>query len=203
VELLDGSTVRMGPESKLRIPSPFGAEVRGLQLDGTATFTVAPNQELRFIVLAGNTTIIAAGTSFTVRAYPDEGNVTARVKEGSVTVTVGDSTRTLSAGDALVVRRDSSMAVPVAQDLEQALGWVDGRVVVANQPLRDVIGVARRWFGMELYVPDTALLSRRVTLRADVGDGDGARRSIESSGNLQRIWVDSTMVLRDRGRRAR
>jgi ferric-dicitrate binding protein FerR (iron transport regulator) len=203
VELLDGSTVRMGPESKLRIPSPFGEEVRGLQLDGTATFTVAPNQELRFIVLAGNTTIVASGTSFTVRAYPDEGNVTARVSEGSVTVTVGDSTRTLSAGGALVVRSDSTMATPVAQDLEQALGWADGRVVVANQPLRDVIGVARRWFGMELYVPDTALLSRRVTLNADVGDGDGARRSIESSGNLQRIWVDSTMVLRDRGRRAR
>ena len=203
VELLDGSTVKMGPESRMRIPPSFGEEVRGLRLEGTATFTVAPNQERRFFVLAGNTTIAAAGTSFSVRAYPDETNITTRVREGSVTVTVGDSTRTLSAGDALVIRRDSTMAVPVAADLEAALGWADGTIVVANRPLREVIAVAKRWFGMEFYVPDTALLNRRVTLKADVGDGDSARRSIELSGNLQRIWVDSTMVLRDRGPRGR
>jgi ferric-dicitrate binding protein FerR (iron transport regulator) len=200
VTLAERSTARLGPDTKLVIPRGFGSSVRGLKLEGTATFTVAPDQKRRFTVRAGNASVVAAGTQFTVRAYPDEGDVTVHVRSGDVIVTLGDSVLRLAAGAAVVVTRDGAMKVRQPSEVEQATGWADGFVVVADRPLREVLAVARRWFALDLFVADTALLSRRVTLSAPVESQSAAIASIESSGQMVRVWQGGNMVLRARRR---
>jgi transmembrane sensor len=198
VTLGEGSTVVLGPDSKLRIPQKFGPTIRGLKLDGTATFTVAPGLALPFVVRAGNTTITATGTEFSVRAYPDEHDVLVRVREGGVNVTVGDSIRPLAKGAALLVSRDSTMRDATEAEVEQWLGWTDGTLVVNDRPLREVLAVAKRWYGLDLFVPDTALLSsRKASLRAKIDAPKDAIASIETSGGLRKGWEGSNMVLRD------
>ena len=198
VTLGEGTAVVLGPESKLRIPQKFGAAIRGLKLDGTATFKVAPGLERRFVVRAGIVTIAATGTEFTVRAYPDEGDVMVRVSEGDVTATVGDSVRPMAKGAVLVVARDSTMREPTADEIEQSIGWTDGTIVATDRPLREIIAIAKRWYGIELYVPDTALLTnRKASLRAKIDAPKDAIASIETSGGLKKGWEGVNMVLKD------
>ena len=71
--LRDGTKATMGSESVLRIPSEFATTQRTVLIEGTATFAVTPDtsaKALAFAVRAGNATVTAKGTNFTVRYYP-------------------------------------------------------------------------------------------------------------------------------------
>lgn len=199
VELGDGSTVRLGPESRLRLPE-FSDVVRGLSLEGTAAFTVAPGHERAFTVLAGDTRLDATATEFAVRAYPEESRLIVHVRSGSVTAMHGDSARTVSAGEALAIGRDGTPSVPAATEVAEAVGWVDSTIVRSNVPLREMLPVLKRWFGLEFAVQEERLLDRMVSLKAGIGAINDARLAIEQSGNLERVWVDSAQVLRERRR---
>jgi ferric-dicitrate binding protein FerR (iron transport regulator) len=198
VTLGDQTVVKLGPDSRLLVPKAFGETVRGVKLDGTGTFTVAPGGERKFTVRAGNVAIAATGTVFTVRGYPNESAIVIRVRDGEVTATAGDSTVAVAAGKSLVIATDGSMHEPTAAELEEATGWTDGTVIVADRPLREAIAAAKRWFALTLLVHDTALMSRKVTLRAPMGSARDAITSLESSGELVRVWEGDNMVLKAR-----
>lgn len=195
LNLGEGSTAILGPNSELRIPAKFGTSMRGLGLSGTATFTVAPQKE-PFLVRAGPATITATGTEFVVRAYPDERRVTVFVREGTVEVDAGDSSRTLTKGTGVIVHADSSFHQAAMTEFTETVGWPDGTIVVADRELRHVLAEFKRWYGVDLFVADTALLSRRVTLQAKADSWEDASAALERATNLKRGWQGSNMVLR-------
>jgi transmembrane sensor len=193
----DGSQVTLGADSRLVLPERFGTEMRAVKLEGAAAFTVAGAAEQPFHVRAGNAAITATGTKFDVRAYPAEPAVTVRVREGQVTVRAGDESQTLSAGSALVLAKDGSTRQPSAAELEEAVGWADGRLAFAGRPLREVLPEFKRWFGMNLTVSDSALLARRVTMNAGIDASGDAIAALESSAGLKFGYKGKDMILRD------
>jgi len=193
----DGSKVTLGADSRVVIPANFGGRIRAVKLEGAAAFTVAEAGESPFQVRAGNTAITAAGTVFDVRAYPAEPAVTVRVRDGQVTVRAGEESQMLMAGHALVVTKDGGTRAPSAEALEEAIGWVDGRLAFANRPLRDVLPELKRWYGINLGVSDPALLDRRVTMNAGIDSSGDAIAALESSAGLKFGYKGQNMILRD------
>jgi ferric-dicitrate binding protein FerR (iron transport regulator) len=198
----DGSSAQLGPNSELRVPAKFGTSMRGVALAGTAHFTVE-GAKPRFLVRAGPAILTAIGTEFTVRAYPDERRVTVMVREGTVQVDVaGGESRTLTEGTGIVIRADSTLQPAAMTELTESVGWPGGTLVIADRPLREVLAEFKRWYGVELYVADTALLSQRVTMQAKVDSWEDASAALERATNLERAWAGSNMVLRPAGRRS-
>ncbi|MDB4878649.1 MAG: FecR protein [Gemmatimonadetes bacterium] len=197
VSLDDGSRVRIAPETKLSIPSAYGPRLRAVKLEGTASFEVAPGTS-EFQVHARDAVVAAVGTAFTVRAYPGDGGVTVAVTEGSVEVRRGGTRQTVTAGSAVVL--GSGVAARSASDPERAEadGWRQGALTVAARPLRDVLPELRRWYGLTVLVPDTALLARPVSLRASLDSSRQAIRAIEASAGLEFGYVGQNMVFRER-----
>lgn len=196
VTLADGSTVRLTPESVLRIPKDFGDRMRAVKLLGDGAFQVAPGHSDAFRVYAGNAIVVATGTAFTVRAYRDDSAATVVVTEGSVEVHDGDAVRTLAAGNALTVQGTAMRpATPAERDAADA--WRTGRLIVDNRPLGDVLPMLRRWYAMTVTVPQTSLLSRPVTLNASLDSSREAISGIEKSTGLEMGYSDSTMVFRE------
>ena len=64
----------------------YNVNERQVHLTGEAYFEVATNPEKPFIVQAGNLSVRATGTAFNVKAYPEEGQVTATLVEGTIIV---------------------------------------------------------------------------------------------------------------------
>ncbi|HEV2644335.1 MAG TPA: FecR domain-containing protein [Candidatus Elarobacter sp.] len=197
VTLNDGSTVRLAPESKLVIPKEFGPDLRAVKLEGAAAFAVAPGVKNDFQVHAGNTVVVAKGTAFTVRAYPDDPTVTVVVSEGAVEVRHGGQSQQLAPGGALVVggTTPAHTASPAERDATDA--WRTGTFAVSNQPLGDVLPLLRRWYGLDIKVQHAPLLSRPVTVRASLDSSRQAIRGIEQSTGLEFGYVDTTMVFRE------
>jgi ferric-dicitrate binding protein FerR (iron transport regulator) len=77
------------------------------------------------------------------------------------------------------------------------MAWTDDSLVVVNQPLRAVLPVLTRWYGLDLKVPDGALLDRPVTFRAPLNSSRLAVEGIERSGNVRYSYAGQDLALRD------
>ena len=159
---------------------------------------MAKGLEKPFEVHARQTVIVATGTAFTVSAYPGDPGVTVVVREGSVDVRQGDVSHPLAAGAALVVRDDGTTHPANDAERAEAAGWTTGTLAVENRPLKDALGMMKRWYGYEIRVPKVELLNRKVTMRASLDSGMQAIRLVEQSSGLEFGYAGQNMVYRER-----
>jgi transmembrane sensor len=195
--LRDGSTVKLGPDTKLTRSVSYGTNLRAVKLEGAASFQVAPGKVEPFAVRVRDHTIMATGTAFDVTAYPREPAVFVRVREGSVTLKVDGEPHPLSAGQAVRITDDNKIEPASGAVLDEAVAWSDGKFVVANRPLREALALMTRWYRIELQVRDSSLLTRPVSASASLESSREAIAAIEKSANLKFDYEGKTMVLRD------
>lgn len=86
VYLEDGSKISLKQHSKISYPKHFANEKRTVFLSGEAFFEIAKNPKKPFFVYANEVITKVLGTSFTIRAFDKDENVTVSVKTGRVNV---------------------------------------------------------------------------------------------------------------------
>jgi ferric-dicitrate binding protein FerR (iron transport regulator) len=201
MSLSDSTTVRLGAESKVIVPPGYGEVGTGrvVKLDGTATFVVTASEANPFEVRAGTFAIVASGTEFTVRAYNNESIVTVRVKDGQVAIKGAAEARTLGAGSAIAIAKDGSMQEPSADALAHALAWTDGRFVIANVSLKELLPELKRWYPLDPRVTDKSLLERMASMNVSLDSTKAAIAALEKSASVKFAYEGVKTVLRDAG----
>ncbi len=86
VTLRDGSVVTLKKGSRISYEPSFNGDNRVVYLSGEAFFEVAKNPKKPFFVYANELVTKVLGTSFTIRAYKEDKEVTVEVKTGRVSV---------------------------------------------------------------------------------------------------------------------
>lgn len=86
VPMPDGSKAILKPNSRLSYNESFAGPVREVYLSGEAFFDVRKNPGKPFLVYANGLIIKVLGTSFEVKAYEKDKQVTVMVKTGRVSV---------------------------------------------------------------------------------------------------------------------
>ncbi len=86
IPLSEGSTVKLSPDSRLRVDGQFGKANRTVWLEGEASFDVIRKTDRPFIVKSHNVVTKVLGTVFRVKAYDYDENVSVSVSSGKVTV---------------------------------------------------------------------------------------------------------------------
>jgi ferric-dicitrate binding protein FerR (iron transport regulator) len=84
--LADGSIVKLKPHASLYFPPQFLPDKREVYLSGEAFFQVTKNPQRPFYVYYKNLVTHVIGTSFTIRAEPNENTAEINVKTGRVEV---------------------------------------------------------------------------------------------------------------------
>jgi len=169
VRLPDGSRVVLGPASRLTLSADYGRTRRDARLVGQALFDVVHDPVRPFAVRAGRALIQDLGTIFAVR--DDGGLVQVVVTSGSVTLrdTLREGAETL--GQGLVLRagdrgtlgpQGEALVEPAAATADD-LAWTTGRLVFNQAPLPSVAAELRRWYGVEVRIPDPNLAGRHLT----------------------------------------
>ncbi len=199
VTLDDGSKAMFGAETRVTLPDQFNEASRGVGIEGVAEFTPKVDA-VPFQVLAANVMFTSTGNDvFAIRHYKDEDVVIARVKEGSVKVEVQEpeeSTQTLTAGQTLVIGKDGKTAQPTPAHLQEAFGYVDGTFAVDNKSLKQTLVEIKRWYGTELFLQDTTLGARMVSMNAPLTSTTDAIKAVETASGLVFGWEGQTMVLK-------
>ncbi|WP_433830598.1 FecR family protein [Flavobacterium anhuiense] len=86
ITLSDGSSVLLQPNSKLSYPKIFTGNERKVYLSGEGFFEISKNPKKPFFVYANEIVTRVVGTSFRIKAYPDQQNVEVVVRTGKVKV---------------------------------------------------------------------------------------------------------------------
>jgi ferric-dicitrate binding protein FerR (iron transport regulator) len=198
VTLDDGTTARVGAESKIIVPKEFNETTRGIGIEGAAEFKVF-NDPKPFQVLAKNVIVTATGTTFSVSSYSNIDGVIVAVSEGTVQISVEEpkkSEHTISAGETMAI--DAAGATAKASDvqLNEGLGYLRDSLWVSNRTLKYALGQVKRWYGTDLFLADTTLGSQMVTVSAPLGSSTDAIKAMEAASGLVFGWEGQTMVLK-------
>jgi ferric-dicitrate binding protein FerR (iron transport regulator) len=112
ISLPDSSTVVLNSACKLAYNKAFGAGKREMQLSGEAYFDIHKSPEMPLIIHAGNVIIRVLGTTFNVRANPEDSFVEATLIKGIIEVSLrSDPERKilLRPNEKIVIRRSDTL----------------------------------------------------------------------------------------------
>ncbi|WP_018339072.1 FecR family protein [Butyricimonas synergistica] len=152
VVLNDGTEVWLNAGSELKYPVAFMGKERKVELSGEGYFRVKKDS-LPFIVGVESGDITVLGTSFGVTAYRGEIGYTTLVS-GKVSFTSKNKESViLSPGEQVVVLLSGMVEVRTV-DVEEFVGWKDGKFVFKNKSLGDIMHVLERWYGIKAVFKD-------------------------------------------------
>jgi len=196
--LADGTRIQLAPQSRLMVPSDFGASRREVALAGEAYFDVSHTKGTPFIVRTGVITTRVLGTAFDVAVLGDraEHNDIRAIRVAVMSGKVASGTGTpaiVSAGRVAHVTDSSAVLLPTT-DAAQYTTWTTGRLVFHDAPVADILSRLEQWYGIDFHVTDPALQDRHVTATFDT-------HSRSDALTVLKAVLDVTMTFEDHGDR--
>jgi ferric-dicitrate binding protein FerR (iron transport regulator) len=159
VTLSDGTAVRMGPSSHLRLSQEGDDWVA--TLEGRAFFGVVPDASRTFTVRTRYGEAIAIGTRFEVSTGEEEFRVV--VVEGHVRVSAADAAVDLEEGLMSLSAAGLAPVTSRVEDMAGVLDWMGQSLLFRETPLGKAIGEIERVYGVEILLDDPALADLTVT----------------------------------------
>ena len=165
VILPDSSQVWLNKESKLVYDTDFDGAAREVQLEGEAFFEVQRDTQRPFVIKTDAAQIKVLGTSFNLRAYPNEEREELVVATGKVTFTAAEGTAAaiITPGYVASLNRESNTIAKHRISGENAWAWKSGRLQFKDQLLKDVVPDIERYYGVELQLQNPGLGNCRYT----------------------------------------
>jgi ferric-dicitrate binding protein FerR (iron transport regulator) len=187
----------LGAESRLVVPARF-ADLRGVGLEGTANVDVADGQRLILDTPGGR--VMTNGGRLAVSARPGE-EMMVRVDSGTALVTPlrGTEQEVLAGQTMVFAPGDTAGAAATRERADETLGWTGDSLLIAQRPLRDVIPQLARWYGLDLWVADSSLLGRPVTMRAGLGSSREAISALEQAASVRIQNTGGRLYVNDAG----
>jgi ferric-dicitrate binding protein FerR (iron transport regulator) len=158
VLLADGTRVALAPESRLVVPADFDSVRREVTIEGRGFLNVIHNSRKPFVVRARSAVALDVGTTFEVRAYPEDPDVIILVSEGVVSLRDSSAGR---AGAVLMKRgamgrvdRSGSVSVTTGVDVERVTRWTEGRLEFTRTRLPEALAELARWYDVDVRIAD-------------------------------------------------
>lgn len=165
----DGSKVHLNSGSRIRYPKKFGLSERRVQLEGEAWFEIEKNRNRPFVVDLSCLDVQVLGTTFDVKAYPDEEAIFVALESGAVEL----KSKTLKAfvlkpGEKAYYNRVSGRCeIDRSRNVAAYSAWRRNVLVFNNAPLSDVMATLSRAYNISFSVVDSVALRYSYTLTTD------------------------------------
>ena len=160
--LPDSTTVFLNAESRLRFPDRFvpGSE-RIVYLSGEAYFDVKRDPRSPFLVCLEHSAVKVTGTSFNVKAYPDDTNEATTLISGTVSMGIGTTEQwiVLKPGEQGYYDATRKTLSQQTVDVNYYTAWKDGVFAFYRQPLEEVMKTLGRWYLFDTHYQNEALKS--------------------------------------------
>jgi len=183
VMLEDGSRLSLDAETK--VSALYSSDQRKLVLlSGRAKFDVARDLSRPFTVTAGDRTVIATGTAFSVELLNHKVHVI--VYEGSVAVVAGvpppadqlvrikqhpaGDAIPLSPGKELVDGTTAGAPTIVNTDVSRSLAWEAGQLNFVDEPMASAVERLNRYSSDKIVIGDPKVASIRINGVFNAGD---------------------------------
>ena len=166
VPLEDGSVITLNTASRISVC--YAEKRRDIKLlEGEALFDVAKDPTRPFTVEAGETQVLAVGTSFTVLFVPKQ-PVKVLVREGEVALTrrnvpaappvrMAANTRALAPSEAPIIAKRIA-----PREVDRELVWREGRISFEGDTLKDAAEMFARYSDTRIIIDDPSVAAERI-----------------------------------------
>ena len=184
--LSDGTRVWLNSETSIQYPVVFGTKERRVFIQGEAYFEVAKDAKKPFTVQFMSSSVTVLGTSFNIRAYPEEKQSQTTLAEGSVRIYSPGSSMLLKPGEQAEVKALSGEMVKQEVEVKNFTSWKDGRFVFEQQPLEDIMRTLERWYDIRVIFKDEG--AKRISLSGNMkryGDFSQVMKMLQMTGDVR------------------
>lgn len=187
ITLPDGSTVVLNSACRFGYNKGFGVSNRSMVLSGEAYFDIRKNPDMPLSISAGDVNIKVLGTSFNVRAYPEDSFVEATLIKGSIQVSLKtDPERAilLRPHEKIVIGNNqpappgkaerADVADAAHKNIEQVItvtkvepepgdsmyvetAWLNDKMIFSKEPFPSLAKRMERWFNARIVIQDSSL----------------------------------------------
>ncbi|MDN5211243.1 FecR domain-containing protein [Fulvivirgaceae bacterium BMA12] len=159
ISLPDGTVLWLNSESSITYPEKFKHGQRLVTLKGEAFFEVAKEQKRPFVVQINDLDVVALGTSFNIRAFPENQNVAVSLVTGRVLIKENISSTGINAphfedlilipGEKILYDLQDFSIEKSYYDLKTDIAWKNGTIYFDNASYQEVKAKLERWFNVE------------------------------------------------------
>ncbi len=163
VSLVDGSTVHLNADSKLRIPKSYGIDTREVELEGEGYFAVQSNSAHPFRVNTGAAYTEVKGTEFNVRYRNDFLKVV--VSRGLVRLMDRKRSHSvdLHKGELTSYAAAIGLSQPRKVDVKMHIAWRENKLAFAKTPLAAVMAEIELAYNVTIVVKNKNAFTHTLT----------------------------------------
>lgn len=173
VTLPDGTVVTLNAGTSLRYPTEFASGIRLVEMDGEAFFEVRKDESKPFVVRTQQADIKVLGTSFNVKAYPEDELMAVSVRTGKVEVDMPESIMRLLPDEQLVVNHMNGEIYKKNEDTRKVTSWLQGGLYFNRTSIRGVAHDLERMYDCEIVFDPHCVFDEHIY-------GEHDNKSLES-----------------------
>lgn len=200
IMLPDSSVVWLNENTTLSYQTPFDQRI--VALNGEAFFDVTKREGRTFEIQSGTARTVVLGTSFNVRAYPNEAKVEVVVKTGKVALSsavVKEKKVLIPAGSSATLDKNTKQIEEKEVTTTNADAWQTRQLKFKNTPIREVIPTLERYFNIEVDVNNDELMNCRVNSKFDEPNLEEILTILEVTLQIKADQQDGKYLLSGKG----
>ncbi|MCE5347350.1 MAG: FecR family protein [Bacteroidales bacterium] len=192
IKMPDSTQIWLNAGTTITYSEDYGHQTRTLHLNGEAYFKVSKDTRHPFIVNTQGIIIRALGTSFNVKAYPEENTISATLEEGKIDVrtlnmAAKDEHVLLNPKEKLIYHKETKETERSAENSEEKIrtvrgqvklkeinilsnvrtelytSWKDARWIIDREPFRTLAPMLERRFNLKIIFDDEQLKNLKFT----------------------------------------
>jgi len=164
IQLPDGTHVWLNSAGLLTYDNTYNKKERIVYLQGEAYFEVNKDKKRPFIVKANDISVEALGTTFNVKAYPDDNYVTAILLEGSIRVSSMSQSEALKPNEKLTFNKSNGQFTKGALlDADKNVSWVNNQLAFEQERLEDIAKTLERMYSIRIRFASGSLKNIRFS----------------------------------------
>ena len=191
VVLPDGSKVWVNSDSRLSYGSRFNQKERVLSLEGEAYFEVTPDKDRPFIVETDELAVRALGTSFNVKSYEEEKDVSTVLMTGKVEVTSDYDRLVLNPNERIVFNKQTGhMEKSTVENTGDYINWKYNALTFNGETFENIVHTLERYYNTRIVFESETLKKYRFT-------GTPGNTSLESILQILSLTSPLSYEIRD------
>lgn len=193
--LPDGTSVTLNAGSYLRYPREFITDVRRIEMDGEAFFEVTRDEEKPFLIHTKDADVKVLGTSFNVKAFDMDEQLTVSVQTGKVQVDLPEAMMRLLPDEQFVMDKTKGEFQKRNEDARLSTVWIKGGLYFNRTPIRTVVNELVRMYNRTIEFAPGAEYDDYIYGEHDNKSLESVLKSIQYSTDIKYRIENDKIVL--------
>ena len=193
--LPDGTSVTLNAGSYLRYPREFITDVRRIEMNGEAFFEVTRDEEKPFLIHTKDADVKVLGTSFNVKAFDMDEQLTVSVQTGKVQVDLPEAMMRLLPDEQFVMDKTKGEFQKRNEDARLSTVWIKGGLYFNRTPIRTVVNELVRMYNRTIEFAPGAEYNDYIYGERDNKSLEAVLKSIQYSTDIKYRIENDKIVL--------